>query len=171
MIFLSAGSELINPGIGLVFWMLVTFVILLVLLKKFAWGPILKAVSSREEGIRNALMSAENARLEMQELQADNQRVLQEARMERDQMLKEARDIREKMIAEAKNDAQVQAQKMIEQAKLAIAAEKNAAMTELKEKISAISVDIAEKILQSELSAKESQTKMVEKMLDEVKLN
>lgn len=171
MIFLSAGSELINPGIGLVFWMLVTFVVLLVLLKKFAWGPILSAVSSREEGIRNALMSAENARREMQELQADNQRILQEARMERDQMLKEAREIREKMIADAKNDAQLQGQKMIEQAKVAIEGEKNAAMTELKAKVSALSVEIAERILKNELSAKENQTKMVEKMLDEVKLN
>lgn len=171
MILLSAGSELINPGIGLVFWMLVTFVVLLILLKKFAWGPILKAVSTREEGIRSALLSAENARNEMQALQADNQRILQEARMERDAMLKEAMVMKEKLIADSKAEAQAVGQKMIEQAKAAIEGEKQAAMAEMKAQVSSLSLEIAEKLLKEELTNKEAQEKLIEKMLGDVKLN
>jgi len=171
MIFLSAGSELINPGIGLVFWMLITFVILLVILKKFAWKPILGAVKERETSITNALASAEAARKEMHNLQADNQRILQEARAERDAMIKDAREIKEKMIADAKAEAQAQGAKMLEQAKAAINSEKNAAMAELKNQVSTLSIEIAEKLLKNELSNREAQTTLVEKMLGDVKLN
>ncbi|MBF6609440.1 MAG: F0F1 ATP synthase subunit B [Flavobacterium sp.] len=171
MILLSAGSELINPGIGLIFWMLVTFVILLILLKKYAWKPILGAVSEREEGIRSALLSADMARKEMQNLQADNKRILQEARAERDLMLKEAREMREKMIAESKLDAQTEGARMIEQAKTAIESEKNAAMAQLKEQVSSLSVEIAERILRDELSNKERQMELVDRMLGDAKLN
>lgn len=171
MILLSAGSELINPGIGLVFWMLVTFVVLLILLKKFAWGPILNAVSTREEGIRSALLSAENARNEMQALQADNQRILQEARMERDAMLKEAMVMKEKLIADSKAEAQAVGQKMIEQAKAAIEGEKQAAMAEMKAQVSSLSLEIAEKLLKEELTNKDAQEKLIERMLGDVKLN
>jgi len=165
-------DKLVNDfGLGLFFWQMLIFIGLIFLLRKFAWKPILNAVNEREEGIRNALLSAENARREMQNLQADNERILKEARMERDQLLKEAREIREKMIADAQNDARVQGQKMIEQAKVAIESEKNAAMAELKSKVSVLSVEIAEKILKEELSAKENQEKLVEKMLNEVKMN
>jgi F-type H+-transporting ATPase subunit b len=140
-------------------------------LKKFAWKPILDAVNDREQGIKDALLSAENARQEMQNLQADNQRILNEARAERDAMLKEAREMKEQMIADSKNEAQAQGQKMIEQAKAAIESEKNAAMAELKSQVSNLSLSIAEKLLKEELSNKESQTKLVEKMLGDVKLN
>jgi F-type H+-transporting ATPase subunit b len=109
---------------GLFVWQVLIFVGLIFLLKKFAWKPILDAVNDREEGIKNALLSAENARKEMQNLQADNQRILQEARMERDNMLKDAREIKEKMIADSKDEAQAQGLKMIEQAKAAIESEK-----------------------------------------------
>ncbi|MFV8354478.1 F0F1 ATP synthase subunit B [Flavobacterium sp. XS1P32] len=156
---------------GLFIMQTVLFVGLILLLKKFAWKPILDAVNDREEGIKNALLSAENARNEMQNLQADNQRILQEARLERDNMLKEAREMKEKMVADAKNEAQVQGLKMIEQAKAAIESEKNAAMAELKLQVSTLSLSIAEKILKDELSNKEAQTKLVEKMLGDVKLN
>ena len=156
---------------GLFFWQLIIFVGLIFLLKKFAWKPILTAVNEREEGIRNALLSAENARREMENLQANNQKILQEARVERDNLLKEAREIRENTIAASKQEAAIAGQKMIEQAKAAIEAEKNAAMAELKAKVSLLSVEIAEKILKVELSAKENQTKLVDRMLDEVKLN
>ena len=156
---------------GLFVWQVLIFVGLIFLLKKFAWKPILDAVNDREEGIKNALLSAENARKEMQNLQADNQRILQEARMERDNMLKDAREIKEKMIADSKDEAQAQGLKMIEQAKAAIESEKNAAMAELKLQVSTLSLSIAEKLLKDELSNKEAQTKLVEKMLGEVKLN
>ncbi|MFV8269076.1 F0F1 ATP synthase subunit B [Flavobacterium sp. GT2N3] len=165
-------DKLINDfSFGLFIWQIVIFVGLIFLLKKFAWKPILDAVNDREEGIKSALLSAENARKEMQNLQADNQRILQEARLERDNMLKDAREIKEKMVADAKNEAQAQGLKMIEQAKAAIESEKNAAMAELKLQVSTLSLSIAEKILKDELSNKEAQTKLVEKMLGDVKLN
>ncbi len=158
-------------SLGLFVWMLVIFIALIFLLKKFAWKPILDAVNEREEGIRNALLSAENAKQEMQNLKADNEKLLAEARLERDSMIKEAREIKEKMINDAKAEAQVAGQQMIEQAKASIESEKNAAMAELKAHVSTLSLDIAEKLLKEELSNKESQTKLVEKMLGDVKLN
>jgi F-type H+-transporting ATPase subunit b len=165
-------DKLINDfSFGLFIWQIVIFVGLILLLKKFAWKPILDAVNDREEGIKNALLSAENARKEMQNLQADNQRILQEARVERDNMLKDAREMKEKMVADAKNEAQAQGLKMIEQAKTAIQAEKNAAMADLKAQVSTLSLTIAEKLLKDELSNKEAQTKLVEKMLGDIKLN
>ncbi|MES2240868.1 MAG: F0F1 ATP synthase subunit B [Bacteroidota bacterium] len=165
-------EKLINQfEFGLFFWQVLIFVGLIFLLKKFAWKPILDAVNEREEGIKNALESAENARKEMQNLQADNQRILNEARAERDAMLKEAREMKEKMVADAKTEAQAQGEKMIEQAKAAINSEKNAAMAELKLQVSTLSLSIAEKLLKDELSNTEAQTKLVEKMLGDVKLN
>ena len=165
-------EKLINDfSFGLFFWQTLIFVGLIFLLKKFAWKPILDAVNEREEGIRNALLSAENAKKEMQNLQADNQRILQEARMERDTMLKEAREMKEKMIADSKNEAQAAGLKMIEQAKAALESEKNAAMAELKSQVSSLSLEIAEKLLKDELSNKEAQVKLVEKMLGDAKLN
>ncbi len=165
-------EKLVNDfSFGLFFWQTIIFVGLILLLKKFAWKPILDAVNEREEGIKNALLSAENARKEMQNLQSDNQRILQEARMERDTMLKEAREMKEKMIADSKNEAQTQGLKMIEQAKVAIESEKNAAMAELKAQVSTLSIEIAEKLLKDELSNKDAQVKLVEKMLGDSKLN
>ncbi|MEZ0007388.1 F-type H+-transporting ATPase subunit b [Flavobacterium sp. 28YEA47A] len=156
---------------SLVFWTTIIFVIFFILLRKFAWKPILGAVKGREESINNALASAEAARKEMQNLTADNERILHEARMERDVLLKEAREMKDKMIADSKHEAQIQGERMIEQAKAAIEAEKNAAMAELKSQVSSLSLDIAEKLLKEELSNKEAQTKLVEKMLGDVKLN
>ncbi len=165
-------EKLINQiEYGLFFWQVLIFVGLILVLKKFAWKPILDAVNEREEGIRNALVAAENAKKEMADLKADNQRILQEARMERDAMLKDAREMKDKMIADSKIDAQAQGLKMIEQAKAAIESEKNAAMAELKTQVSSLSLEIAEKLLKDELSNKEAQTKLVEKMLGDVKLN
>ena len=156
---------------SLIFWTTTVFIIFFLLLKKFAWKPILGAVKSREESINNALQSAEAARREMQDLTATNERILQEARMERDAMLKEAREMREKMIADSKTDAQAEGARMIEQAKLAINAEKNAAMSELKAQVSTLSLEIAEKLLKTELANKDSQKQLVEKMLGDVTLN
>jgi len=165
-------EKLINDfSFGLFIWQVVIFVGLIFLLKKFAWKPILDAVNDREEGIKNALLSADNARKEMLNLQSDNQRILQEARLERDSLLKDAREMKDKMVADAKNEAQAQGQKMIEQAKAAIESEKNAAMAELKLHVSTLSLEIAEKLLKDELSNKEAQVKLVEKMLGDAKLN
>ncbi len=158
-------------GFGLFFWNAIIFIGLIFLLRKFAWKPILDSVNEREEGIKNALLSADNARKEMQNLQSDNQRILQEARLERDSLLKDAREMKDKMVADAKNEAQAQGLKMIEQAKAAIESEKNAAMAELKLHVSTLSLEIAEKLLKDELSNKEAQVKLVEKMLGDAKLN
>lgn len=158
-------------SLGLFFWQFILFVGLIFLLKKFAWKPILDAVNEREEGIKNALLSAENAKKDMQNLKADNEKLLAEARAERDMMMKEAREIKEKMINEAKTEAQVQGEKMIEQAKATIASEKNAAIADLKNQVSALSLEIAEKVLKGELANKEAQTSLVEKMLGDAKLN
>jgi F-type H+-transporting ATPase subunit b len=165
-------EKLINDfSFGLFFWQSLIFIGLIFLLRKFAWKPILDAVNEREEGIKEALLSAANAKKEMQNLQSDNQRILQEARMERDTLLKEAREMKEKIIADSKNEAQAQGLKMIEQAKAAIESEKNAAMAELKLQVSTLSLSIAEKLLKDELSNKEAQVKLVEKMLGDAKLN
>ncbi len=107
------GKLLDDFSFGLFIWQVVIFVGLIFLLKKFAWKPILDAVNEREDGIKNALLSAENARKEMQNLQASNERILQEARLERDSLLKDAREIKEKMIADAKEEAQTQGLRMI----------------------------------------------------------
>ncbi|MBF7092735.1 F0F1 ATP synthase subunit B [Flavobacterium sp. ALJ2] len=162
--------QLTSPE-SLIFWTTIIFIVFFLLMAKFAWKPILGAVKSREESINEALASAEAARREMQNLTADNERILKEARAERDAMLKEAREMKEQIIAESKNEAQEQGQKLIAQAKAAIENEKNAAMAELKSQVSTLSLSIAEKLLKDELSNKESQTKLVEKMLDDVKLN
>ncbi|ESU29969.1 ATP synthase, F0 subunit b [Flavobacterium limnosediminis JC2902] len=156
---------------SLIFWTTLIFLVFFLLMKKLAWKPILGAVKSREESINNALASAEIAKKELLNLKADNQRLLDEARAERDTMLKEAREIKEKIIADAKSEAQIQGAKMIDQAKASIESEKNAALAELKSQVSDLSVEIAEKLLKAELSNKASQTALVEKMLDEVKLN
>lgn len=165
-------DKLINDfSYGLFFWQATILVILIVLLAKFAWKPILAALSAREEGIENALMAAENAKKDLANLKADNEKLLAEARAERDTMLKEAREIKEKMIADAKGEAQAQGEKMIAQAKATIDSEKNAAMAELKSHVSTLSVEIAEKLLKEELANKDAQAKLVEKMLGDAKLN
>ena len=158
-------------SLGLFVWQLVLFIGLVLLLKKFAWKPILDAVEQREDGIKDALDSAEKAKLEMQNLQADNQKLLKEARAEREDMLKEARDIKNKMIEDAKSEAQAQANKMIGQAQEAIEGEKKAAMAELKSQVAGLSLQIAEKVVREELSNKDKQIKLVESMLGEAKLN
>ena len=170
MYLAASGSELINPGIGLVFWMLITFVILLILLKKFAWGPILSAVTSREESIKNALESAEDAKKEMQNLQADNDKLLKEARAEREAMLKEAREIKEKLISDSKEQAKIEGDKIVAQAQAAIESEKKAAMADIKNQVAELSLAIAEKVIKQELSNKDKQLKLVDELLGDIKL-
>ena len=163
--------DLVTPDVGLLFWTAISFGVLLFLLRKFAWKPIVGTVNDREQSIKEALASAEKARLEMQNLTADNERILKEARVEREEMLKEAREIKSKMIADAKDDAQVQAGKLIEQAKAAIQSEKKAAISELKNQVAELSIGIAEKVLQEELSNKDKQLSIVEDMLSKTTLN
>lgn len=158
-------------SLGLFIWQAILFIALILLLKKFAWKPILDSVNDREEGIKNALDAAEKAKLEMQNLQADNQKLLKEARAERETMLKEARDMKNKMIEDAKGEAKFAAGKLIEQAQAAIETEKKAAIAELKSQVASLSIEIAEKVVREELSNKDKQVKLVESMLGEAKLN
>ena len=158
-------------SLGLFFWQAVLFIALILLLKKFAWKPILDSVNDREEGIKNALDSAEKAKLEMENLQADNQKLLKEARAERETMLKEAREIKNKMIEDAKDEAKEAAGKLITQAQAAIETEKKAAIADLKSQVANLSIDIAEKVVREELSNKDKQLKLVESMLSEATLN
>ena len=161
----------VTPEFGLIFWTSITFLVLLFILKKFAWKPILGAVSEREKGIKDALASAVEARKEMENLQADNERILKEARAEREAMLKDARELKNKMIDDAKKDAKIEANKLITQAQAAIEAEKKAAIADLKSQVAQISISIAEKVVREELSNTEKQEKLVESMLDNATLN
>jgi len=148
-------------SIGLFFWQTLLFLLLFFLLKKFAWKPILNAVNEREDGIKNALAEADNARQEMENLKSDNEKILKEARAERDAMLKDAREIKESMISEAKEEAKTQATKLIEQAKTTIQNEKLAAITDLKNQVADLSINIAEKVMQEELSSKDKQVALL----------
>lgn len=163
--------DLVTPEIGLIFWTTVSFLVLLFILGKFAWKPILNSVNDREEGIKNALASAEDAKKEMQNLKSDNELILKEARAERDAMIKEAREIRENMISEAKEDAKEQASKMIESAVVAIDQEKQAALAHLKKEVAELSIGIAEAVVKKELSSIDEQNKLVEGMLKDITLN
>ncbi|MCE9539380.1 MAG: F0F1 ATP synthase subunit B, partial [Bacteroidetes bacterium] len=163
--------ELVKPSIGLIFWMIVSFSIILFLLKKFAWAPILGMIKEREESIEQALASAEKAKQEMKMLQSNNERILAEAKTERELLLKDAREIREKMIAEAKGMATKEGERLLKSARENIQNEKMAAITELKNQVATLSIDIAEKILKSELSSDEKQKSLVNTLLKDVNLN
>ena len=158
-------------SIGLFVWQTFLFLALLFLLRKYAWKPILSAVEEREEGIKNALESAEKAKKEMETLNADNERILLEAKAERDNILKEAREIKETIISEAKTQATEEADKVLLSARKQINNEKLAAITELKNQVADLSVDIAEKVLRSELKDPEKQKELVNKALKEAALS
>jgi len=162
--------DLITPDVGLLFWTLVSFIVLYIILTKFAWGPILGAVKEREESIKQALDAADNAKKDMENLKADNEKILNEAKIERETMLKEAREIKSKLISDAEEEAKIRAKKMVEAAKTAIQNEKNSAMNELKNTVVDLSVGIAEKLISEELADKDKQLKMIEEILDDSKL-
>ncbi len=164
-------DKLINDfSFGLFFWQLAILIVLIFLLKKFAWKPILDSLNSREEGIKNALDSAEKARKEMQNLNADNEKLLQEARLQRDSLLKEARELKEKIVTEAALEAQEKADKIVAQAQVTIQNEKNAALADIKNQVAELSIQIAEKVIRKELSSSEQQYRLVEEMLEDVTL-
>ncbi|MDG1763256.1 MAG: F0F1 ATP synthase subunit B [Flavobacteriaceae bacterium] len=154
-------------SIGLFFWQSMIFIGLLFLLRKYAWGPILSAVNERETSIKDALASAEAARSEMEVLQSDNQRILKEARAEKEAMLKEAQSTRAELIKTAKEEAQQEADKILTQAQEAIQNEKRAAISELKEQVGSIAMDIAEKVLQKELESKDKQVELIAQLLQD----
>lgn len=162
--------ELVTPGLGLIFWQTIVFVLVLFILGKFVWPPILKALKEREENISNAISQAEKAREEMANLNAANEKLLQEARLERDQMLKDAQKQAAAVVAEAKNKASDEANKLIEKAKDSIQGEKRAAIADIKNQAATLSLEIAEKLLRRELSDKKAQEELLSAYVKEAEL-
>lgn len=159
----------VNPGT--LFWMLIIFGIVLFILKKFAWKPILNALKEREESIASALNKADEAKKEVADLKAGNEKIIAEARREKEAILKEAKELKDKIVAEAKDKAIAEAQKTIEQARQQIEAEKTAAISDMKKQMASLSIEIAEKVIRQELSNKAEQEKMVDGLIDDIKLN
>ena len=156
---------------SLLFWNTITFLILLFLISKYAWKPIMKSVKEREASINSALEAAEEAKKEMQNVKANNERLLAEARVERDLMLKEAREMKDKIVAEAKEEAQREGDKLIKQAKELIDSEKKVALAQLKDQIAALSIEMAQKIMINELVDTKKQTVLINNYLKDVTLN
>jgi F-type H+-transporting ATPase subunit b len=163
--------ELVNPGIGLIFWMTVAFVAILYILRKFAWIPILKALKERETSIGEALHAADKAREEMKQMQFSNEQLLQEAKNERDAILAQARKIKDSIIEESKVKANEEANRILVSAKANIENEKMSAITELKNQIGELALEVAKKILMRELSDPEKQEEYIRQLMKDVKLN
>jgi F-type H+-transporting ATPase subunit b len=163
--------ELVTPGIGLLFWMTLSFGVLLFVLGKYAWKPIMKAIHEREESIETALNAAEKAREDMLALKSDNELLLKRAKEERDAMLRDARKLKEGILEEARSKANEEGLRIIESARESIQYEKMAALTELKNQIAALSIEIAEKVIEQELSDKGKQKEFTEKLIDKIKLS
>jgi F-type H+-transporting ATPase subunit b len=163
--------ELITPGIGLLFWMLLSFSLVLIILKKFAWKPILGALKDRQNSIEQALQAADKAKEQMAKLQADNEKILAEARLERDKLIKEAREMKDQIINDARLKASEEGNKLIEAARSAIQNERTAAVEQIRQMVANLSVDIAQKLLLKQLEDEKSQKELIEKVLNQTKLN
>lgn len=162
---------LVTPGIGLVIWMTIAFLVVWIGLGKFAWPSIMKTIKEREESIANALKSAEAARQEMTKLQSDNERIMKEAYAQRDTIMKEAKDLKDKIVSDAKDKAQAEADRIVASARESIVNEKTAAMAEIRSHVAKLSIDIAEKVLRSELSDASKQEKLMNDLISDIKLN
>ena len=162
---------LVTPHLGLIFWSALTFIIVLFVLSKYAWKPILNAVKERELSIERALSQAEKARNEMAKLQAENEKLLEEARVERDKILREAQVVAANIVNDAKSKASEEGNRLLENAKSAITIEKNAALSEIKTQVATLSVQIAEKLLRRELQSEKAQQELVSDYISDLKLN
>lgn len=163
--------DLITPDLGLVFWTGLTFIILMFILAKFIWKPLMAVVNKREESIQSALDLAKKTNAEMEKLKTQNENLLREARIERDEMIKEAKETTVQMVEGAKTKAKEEADKIVENARISIVAEKNAAMTELRNEVAGIALEIAEKILRKELSTDDKQKQLAQSFADDINLN
>lgn len=164
-------NPLIAPNLGLIVWQALVLLVLIFLLKKFAWKPILKALKDREESISTALQQAEMAKEEMAKLQSENEELLNKARQERDMMLKEARETREKMVADAKDQAKTEAERIITAARETIRHEKLAAIADLKNQVATLSIEVAEKIIKSDLADNQKHETFANAIIDDMNLN
>ena len=163
--------DLVTPGIGMIFWSTLFFLVLLFVLGKFAWPAILLAVHARNDSIRKALDAANKAKEEMAQLQSDNEKILNEAKAERNALLKDAKEIKDKLIADAKEKASVEAKKLVQSARESIQSEKTAAINDMKVQMATLSVDIAEQILRTKLQDSKAQKELVDKLINEADLN
>lgn len=163
--------DLLLPHLGLIVWTVLAFLIVLIILKKFAWTAILNGLNERESNIANSIASAEKVKLEMAQLKNDNEALLQSAREERAMMLKEAKDIKDKMINDAKDEAKNQAERIIADATASIQHQKMAALTDIKNQVGKMVVEVSEKILRRELADKANQESYISKLAEEIKLN
>lgn len=162
---------LVSPGIGLIIWMTLAFLIVWIGLGKFAWPAIMNSINERTKGIEDSLEAADKAKEEMSKLQADNEVILKQAREEQSKIIAEAREIKDKIVADAKGIAQAEANKLVATARESIENERMAAITEIKNQVGMLSIDIAEKILKSQLADDAKQKELVNTLLQEVKLN
>ena len=163
--------QLLTPGLGLLIWTVLAFLIVFFILKKFAWPAIVGGLKKREESIRDSLATAEKVRAEMAQLKNENEELLAKAREERGQMLKEARETKERIINEAKETAKAEAHKIITESQAAIDTQKMAALTDVKNQIGKLVIEVSEKILRRELKDKRDQEEHIKGLVDEVKLN
>ena len=163
--------QLLTPGLGLIIWTLLSFLVVFFILKKFAWPAILGGLRKREQSIADSLATAEKIKSEMAQMKSENEAILAKAREERAQMLKEARETKDKIINEAKEQAKIEANKIITDAQAAIDTQKMAALTEIKNQVGKLIIEVSEKVLRKELSNKEAQETHIKEMVDEVKLN
>jgi F-type H+-transporting ATPase subunit b len=164
-------NSLTTPAVGTLFWSTLIFLLFFLILTKFAWKPILAAVKARDEMIKSSLESAEKAKEDMLKLQSDNEAILRKAREEREVILKEAREVRDKLIGEAKGKASEEAEKIIEKARAGIESEKRKALSEIREQVATISVDIASKLLGEKLKQTGEQEKLIDNYLNEINFN
>ncbi len=163
--------DLLTPGTGLIIWQLIIFVLLLLLLSRLAWKPILNSLKERETSIQSALDTAEKARHEMSQLKSDNERLLKEARLERDRILNEAREASNRIKEEAQQDARRAGEKIMDEAKAAIEVEKQAALKDIKIQVAMFSLDIAEKLMRKNLSSDKAQKELVDSYIKDIKIN
>jgi F-type H+-transporting ATPase subunit b len=163
--------DLLTPGTGLILWQTFVFLLLVLLLAKFAWKPILGSLKEREESIQQALDSAEKAKLEMAALKSDNEKLLREAREERDKILRDAREAANRLHDQAQTDAKKNADKIIEDAKAIIQTEKNAALRDVKAQVAMFSLEIAEKLIKNNLKEDKAQRELADTFIKDLKLN
>ncbi|MGG9970501.1 F0F1 ATP synthase subunit B [Ferruginibacter sp. SUN002] len=163
--------QLLSPDLGLLVWTLVAFLVVFFLLKKFAWPAIIKGLNEREEGIATSLATAEKVKLEMAQLKNDNEALLVKAREERAALLKEAKETKDKMINDAKEEAKAAAAKIIADAQASINHQKMAALTEIKNQVGNLVIEVSEKVLRKELSNKAEQESYIKQLAEEAKLN
>jgi F-type H+-transporting ATPase subunit b len=164
-------NPLVKPDVGLVFWSTVAFLVLLFILSKFAWKPMMSAIEAREQGIEDALSRADKLKADMSKMASENEALMQKAREERAVMIKEAKEASDKMIAEAKDKAKAEYDRILGDAQQAIVQQKNAALTEVKNQVGALVIEVSEKILRRELSNKDEQEKYIKELASSVTLN